>query len=150
MIGTHQLIQLVASAGCLVGATALAETHWAGADQQSATVLETIQVTATRRETSSLDVSPGVAVISAKDFAHTPLTVVDHLQGEPGIYLQQTTPRQGVPVIRGLKGSELLHLVDGFRVNVAIFRNAPNQYIALIDPWNLERIEAVRGPMSAL
>lgn len=148
MMNAHKL---VASVCCLIGGTALAETRRAGAEQQSEAALETMQVTATRRELSSLDVSSGVTVITAAELAaHTPLTVVEHLQGEPGVYVQQTTPGQGIPIIRGLKGSEVLHLVDGFRVNNAIFRNAPNQYIALIDPWNLERIEAVRGPMSAL
>lgn len=114
-------------------------------------LLETIQVSATRREASTLEVSRAVTVIDADELARrAPLTVVDHLRGEPGTYVQQTTPGQGIPIIRGLKGSEVLHLVDGFRLNHAIFRNAPNQYVALVDPWNLERIEAVRGPMSTL
>jgi hemoglobin/transferrin/lactoferrin receptor protein len=52
--------------------------------------------------------------------------------------------------VRGLKGSEVLHLVDGMRLNTAFFRNSPNQYMALIDPFNIERIEIVRGPMSVL
>ena len=114
-------------------------------------LLDVLQVTATRREMSSLEVSPGVTVVTATDLAgHVPVTAVDHLHGEPGTYVQQTTPGQGVPIIRGLKGSEVLHLVDGFRLNNAIFRNAPNQYVALVDAWNLERIEAVRGPVSTL
>ncbi len=112
--------------------------------------LEEIQVTATRQRIATHDVSQGVTVIGPQDLRrHTPLTVVDHLRGEPGTYVQQTTPGQGIPIIRGLKGSEVLHLVDGFRLNNAIFRNAPNQYIALVNPWNVERIEAVRGPVSA-
>ena len=30
---------------------------------------------------------------------------------QPGVFLQQTTPGQGAAIIRGLKGSEVLHLV---------------------------------------
>ncbi len=41
-------------------------------------------------------------------------------------------------------------LVDGFRLNNAIFRNAPNQYFALVDAQNVERVEVVRGPSSTL
>ncbi len=52
--------------------------------------------------------------------------------------------------MRGLKGSEVLHLVDGMRLNNALFRNAPNQYLALIDPFTTARIEVVRGPLSTL
>jgi outer membrane receptor protein involved in Fe transport len=113
-------------------------------------LLEEIQVTATRERAASHDVSQGVTLVRRDELAwHTPLTVVDHLRGEPGTYVQQTTPGQGIPVVRGLKGSEVLHLVDGFRLNNAIFRNAPNQYVALVDAWNLERIEVVRGPGAA-
>lgn len=113
--------------------------------------LEEIQVTATRQSVSSFDVAPAVTVITAEQLQrNAPLTIVDHLRGEPGTFVQQTTPGQGIVILRGLKGSEVLHLVDGFRLNTAIFRNAPNQYIALVDPWNLERIEVVRGAMGAL
>jgi hemoglobin/transferrin/lactoferrin receptor protein len=112
--------------------------------------LDVVQVTATRAAASTQNVSQAVTIVTRDDLAwHTPLTVVDHLRGEPGTYVQQTTPGQGIPIIRGLKGSEVLHLVDGFRLNHALFRNAPNQYVALVDPWNLERIEAVRGPGAA-
>jgi len=64
--------------------------------------------------------------------------------------MQQTTPGQGVVILRGLKGSEVLNVVDGFRLNNAIFRNAPNQCVTLVDSQSLSRIEIVRGPMSAL
>jgi hemoglobin/transferrin/lactoferrin receptor protein len=112
--------------------------------------LEEIQVTATRAAAATQDISQGITLVTREELAwHAPLTVVDHLRGEPGTYVQQTTPGQGIPIIRGLKGSEVLHLVDGFRLNNAIFRNAPNQYVALVDAWNLERIEAVRGPGAA-
>jgi outer membrane receptor protein involved in Fe transport len=114
-------------------------------------LLDAIQVTATRREARTYDVSAPVSVVAAEELdRHAPLTVVDHLRGEPGAYVQQTTPGQGIVIVRGLKGSEVLHLVDGFRLNNAIFRNAPNQYVALVNPWGLERIELVRGPLGAL
>jgi hemoglobin/transferrin/lactoferrin receptor protein len=113
--------------------------------------LESVQVTATRRAERGFDVSPSVTTLAdAQLRGNAPRTVADHFRGEPGTFVQQTTPGQGIAIVRGLKGSEVLHMVDGFRINNAIFRNAPNQYIALVDPWNLERIEVVRGPMAAL
>ena len=69
---------------------------------------------------------------------------------QPGVFLQQTTPGQGAAIIRGLKGSEVLHLVDGFRLNNAIFRNAPTQYLALVAPGGVDRIEVVRGAPASL
>jgi TonB-dependent heme/hemoglobin receptor len=120
-------------------------------DDREARRLDQVQVTATRREETVLEIPVGVTVVDREQIERmAPQTVADLLHGEPGTYVQQTTPGQGVVIVRGLKGSEVLHLVDGFRLNNAFFRNAPNQYIALVDPLNLERIEVVRGPMSTL
>ena len=69
---------------------------------------------------------------------------------EVGVYLQQTTPGQGAAIIRGLKGSSILHLVDGIRVNNAIFRSAPTQYFALVPTSAVERIEVLRGTPASL
>ncbi|QDH70732.1 TonB-dependent receptor plug domain-containing protein [Marilutibacter alkalisoli] len=117
----------------------------------SVTCLDRIQVTATKRPESTLDVPAGTTVIGARELRESaPQTVMDALHGAVGTFVQQTTPGQGVVIVRGLKGSEVLHVVDGFRLNNAIFRNSPNQYIALVDSQLVERIEVVRGPMSTL
>lgn len=113
--------------------------------------LDRVQVTATRRPESTLDVPAATTVVAPAEMRElAPQTVMDALHGEPGTFVQQTTPGQGVVIVRGLKGSEVLHLVDGFRLNNAIFRNAPNQYIALVDAQNVDTIEVVRGPSSTL
>ena len=117
----------------------------------SAAPLEVIQVTATRRPESTFNVPVATSVVGFEAIrAAAPQTVMDLLRGRAGTYVQQTTAGQGVVIVRGLKGSEVLQLVDGFRLNNAIFRNAPNQYVALVDSQMLEQLEIVRGPMSAL
>jgi outer membrane receptor protein involved in Fe transport len=113
--------------------------------------LETIQVTASRRAEPAFEVPAAASIVLRDDIrAAAPQTVMEALRNQPGASLQQTTPGQGIVILRGLKGSEVLHVVDGFRLNDAIFRNAPNQYVALVDSQALERIETVRGPMSTL
>ena len=113
--------------------------------------LEVIQVTATRRPESAFEVPVATTVVGLEAIRNaTPQTVMDLLRSRPGTFVQQTTPGQGVVIVRGLKGSEVLQLVDGFRLNNAIFRNAPNQYVALVDSQMLRQVEVVRGPMSAL
>lgn len=113
--------------------------------------LDTIQVTATKRPESTLEVPAATTIVGGERLRETaPQTPMDALHGEVGTFVQQTTPGQGVVIVRGLKGSEVLHLVDGFRLNNSIFRNAPNQYIALVDGQSLDRIEVVRGPSSTL
>ncbi len=141
-------------ASIALGLILLQSTHAQTPDPQprvDATELDTVQVTATRRAESTLDVPAGVTVVGEEQIreAFAP-TAMDLLHGEVGTFVQQTTPGQSVVIVRGLKGSEVLHLVDGFRLNNAIFRNSPNQYIALVDGQSLGRIEVVRGPNSTL
>ena len=95
------------------------------------------------------DVSAALTVVTAEDIARAKLAT-DSLAARPGVFLQQTTPGQGAAIIRGLKGSEVLHVVDGMRLNNAIFRNAPTQYLSLVAPGTLERIEIVRGAPASL
>ena len=111
--------------------------------------IDEIQVTATRRPASAEDISAALTLIPNKKIRGSKLPT-DALLMEPGIFLQQTTPGQGAAIIRGLKGSEVLHLVDGFRLNNAIFRNAPTQYLALVSPGSIDRIEVVRGAPASL
>lgn len=146
-------LPLTAAIALCLGLPAAFPSHAQDDDavEREARRLDQVQVTATRREEAVLEVPVGITVVDRDQIERmAPQTVSDLLHGEPGTYVQQTTPGQGVVIIRGLKGSEVLHLVDGFRLNNAFFRNSPNQYIALVDPLNLERIEVVRGPMSTL
>jgi outer membrane cobalamin receptor len=114
-------------------------------------VLETMQVTGTRGPASTFEVPTAVTVIGAEEIERESTQLVpDLLRGRAGVYVQQTTPGQAIPIVRGLKGSEVLYLVDGMRLSNAIFRNSPNQYMALLDPVNVGRIELVRGAASAL
>jgi outer membrane cobalamin receptor len=111
--------------------------------------IDVIQVTATRRETETENVSAALTLVG-EDKIEASKLVTDALLMEPGIFLQQTTPGQGAAIVRGLKGSEVLHLVDGFRLNNAIFRNAPTQYLALVSTGGVDRIEVVRGAPASL
>lgn len=128
-----------------------ADSRRRNARDSDAVALEQVQVTATRRPESSFDVSAAATVVGADEVAtRAPQTIADYLRGQVGTFVQSTTPGQAIPIVRGLKGSEVLHIVDGFRLNTAFFRNSPNQYFALVDAQNVDRIEVVRGPSSTL
>lgn len=92
--------------------------------------------------------SRATAVVTPSD-ARAAATVSDALVGVPGVAVQRTGPGQGVPILRGLIGSAVLVVVDGIRLNNAIFRPAPNQYTSLVDPWNVETLTVLKGPGSA-
>lgn len=76
--------------------------------------------------------------------------MADLVRGEIGASVQQTTPAQATIYVRGLSGREVVHLVDGIRVNTTIFRVGNNPHLALIDPLSLERVVLVRGSSAVL
>ena len=120
-------------------------------DTTPAAVLDPVQVTATRVAESVFDVPQPVTVLTAQDISEkSPQVMAELLRGQPGVFFQQTGAGQGMAIVRGLKGAEVLHLVDGFRLNNAFFRTAPSQYIALIDPYNISQLEVLRGPYATL
>lgn len=127
----------LAMAAALVAAPAYADS----------VLLDPVQVTATRGSAGSFEVAQPVTVLTDDDIAEkTPQVMAELLRGQPGVFFQQTGAGQGMAIVRGLKGSEVLHLVDGFRLNNAFFRTAPSQYIALLDPYNISQLEVLRGP----
>lgn len=116
-----------------------------------ADTLEHVQVTATRRSARDFDVAAAVSRTDQSSIrSEAPDVLAEMLRGLPGTYFQQTTPGQGIPIIRGLKGSQVLHLVDGMRLNNAFFRDAPNQYLGLVDAFAVDRVEVVRGAAGSL
>lgn len=113
--------------------------------------LEHVQVTATRTNKRDIDIAAAVTAIDEKAILElAPDVIAEMLRGQPGAFFQQTTPGQGIPIIRGLKGSQVLHLVDSMRLNNAFFRNAPNQYLGLVDSYAASRMEVVRGSQGTL
>lgn len=110
-----------------------------------------VTVTARRGEVDAIDSSPRlVAVRDRRDLDSNPLPTVGHaLEGAPGVLLQQSTFGQVSPFLRGLTGYQVLNLVDGIRFNNSTFRSGPNQYLAFIEPSQVQRLEVMLGPASS-
>ncbi len=126
------LVTLVLAEPASADEVIVLDEAWIGDDLVDAR--DTTRAVASR----TVEPAPGLAVLG------------DLLIGLPGVAVQRTGPGQGAPTIRGFVGSSVLVLVNGQRVNNAIFRPAPNQYTALVDPWAVERVDVVRGPGSTL
>ena len=124
----------------LAGATELA----AAAER-----LDEVVVTASRRDLPAERIHFATATVDLAG-VDRPLVVTDRFAELAGVALQQTTPGQGAAIVRGQRGSSVLHLVDGIRLNNAIFRSAPTQYFALVPVAAAERLEVVRGTPTAL
>lgn len=72
-------------------------------------------------------------------------TTPEWLEQVPGTLVQKTNHGGGSVFIRGLTGNQTLLLLDGFRLNNAIYRYGPNQYLNTIDPYLLGHAEILKG-----
>ncbi|MFP5307682.1 MAG: TonB-dependent receptor plug domain-containing protein, partial [Gammaproteobacteria bacterium] len=133
-----------------VAAVALMAAGGAARAQQPVPLAD-LQVTASRSEVGTDAAAQAVTVVTAAQIERAaPQTWTDLLRGQPGAFTQASGPGQGIVIVRGLKGSEVLHLVDGMRLDNSFFRNSPSQYIVLVDPYNAARVELQRGPGAVL
>lgn len=140
------------SAGyAILAALAAAAAPRARAEEDVA-VLEPVIVTATRGEEKLFGVPYSAYALDRDRFARelAATSLPDALREVPGVMVQKTGPGMGSPYIRGFTGFRTLLLVDGIRLNNAVFREGPNQYWNTVDPLSLERIEIVKGPSSVL
>ncbi len=66
------------------------------------------------------------------------------------VFVQRSQMGGGSPVIRGLEANKVLLVVDGVRLNNAIYRGEHLQNVITIDSEMLDRIEVVQGPGSLI
>ena len=113
-------------------------------------VSSSVTVTATRGMPEELQGAPnGVSQMAGELRPQRPALILPVLlREEPGVQIQQTSSHQGAVLIRGLTGQQVLHLIDGVRFNTSTFRPGPNQYLAMVDPAFIARLEVSRGPHS--
>ncbi len=106
--------------------------------------LDEIVISARRHPDTVLSTPSSIQVIK-KINELLPRTTPELFLGNTGIWIQKTNHGSGSPFIRGLTGQHALLLMDGIRINNAIFRSGPNQYLNTVDPWMLDRVEILSG-----
>ncbi len=77
-------------------------------------------------------------------------TAAEILEGTGNILVQKTQGGGGSPILRGFEANKILLVVDGVRLNNAIYRNGHIQNSITIDNFILERTEVVFGPTSII
>jgi hemoglobin/transferrin/lactoferrin receptor protein len=79
-----------------------------------------------------------------------PQTTADLLGQIGSVFIQKSQLGGGSPMIRGFATNRVLMVVDGVRMNNAIYRSGNLQNIISIDPLSLEGAEVVFGPGSLI
>lgn len=80
----------------------------------------------------------------------TGLTAAEILEGTGNIVVQKSQGGGGSPILRGFEANKILLVVDGVRLNNAIYRNGHLQNSITIDHSILERTEVIFGPTSIM
>lgn len=77
-------------------------------------------------------------------------TTADVLQQTGQVLVQKSQMGGGSPVLRGFEANKVLLVVDGVRLNNAIYRGGHLQNVITLDNSMLERAEVVFGPSSVI
>ncbi|NQW36937.1 MAG: TonB-dependent receptor [Flavobacteriales bacterium] len=80
----------------------------------------------------------------------SPQTAADVLADIPGVKVQKTQFGGGSPVIRGMEANRVLLVIDGVRMNNAIYRKGHLQNSISVSPTQLDRTEVIFGPSSVI
>lgn len=79
-----------------------------------------------------------------------PQTAADMLTNSGSVFVQKSQMGGGSPVLRGFEASKVLIVVDGVRMNNAIYRSGHLHDVITIDPSMLDHTEVVFGPSSVI
>ena len=113
--------------------------------------LEEVVVSANKWEQNRRDLPHEIATISPREIAfRNPQTAADMLAGMNGVFVQKSQMGGGSPVLRGFEANKVLIVVDGVRMNNAIYRSGHLQNVITLDPGVLENAEVVFGPGSVI
>jgi vitamin B12 transporter len=115
--------------------------------------IETIVVTGARTSNTLSEIPSSISVINLDDIeAQNAVTVTDLLQHLPGVHVVQPSGQGGVArvFVRGGDQNLTLVLIDGVRVNDPIDTRGSAFDFSTLNMSDIERIELVRGPHSAV
>ena len=113
--------------------------------------LDEFVVSANKTEEKRSDVPNKIEVIQAKDVQfNNPATSAIMLEQTGAVFVQQSQLGGGSPILRGFEANRVLLVIDGVRMNNAIYRAGHLQNSITIDPQILSSTEVLYGPGSVL
>ncbi|CAM1370520.1 TonB-dependent receptor [Tenacibaculum soleae] len=113
--------------------------------------LDEVVVSVFKNKEKTNRIAEQIAVISLKEIQKvSPQTSADLLAAIPGIKVQKSQFGGGSPVLRGMESNRVLLVVDGVRMNNAIYRKGHLQSSITVNPNLLDRTEVVFGPSSVI
>lgn len=124
----------------------LVQTFSYGQEKVQDTVkIDEVQITALRSSATFKNLPVNVSLIQQRAILENqPASATEILRYVPGITIQNDGGITSTPIIRGLSRERAPILIDGNS-----FVGGRIRSYALIDPWQIERVEVIKGPASA-
>ena len=119
--------------------------------EEAGITLDEMVISASRWQESSKGIPSKIRTISKSDIQLLqPQTAADLLGISGEVSIQKSQQGGGSPMIRGFAANRLLYVIDGVRMNTAIFRAGNIQNVISLDPFTIEKAEVIFGPGSVM
>ncbi len=113
--------------------------------------LDEFVISANRTQEKKSDLPYKIETISAKEIQfENPQTSAQMLEQTGEVFVQQSQMGGGSPVLRGLEANRVLLILDGVKLNNAIYRGGHLQSVMTVDPGLLSSTEILFGPGSVI
>lgn len=118
---------------------------------ESFIALSEIVVSANRWEQDKTEVAQKINSVTPREISfQNPQTAADMLSASANVFVQKSQLGGGSPMIRGFATNRILIVVDGVRMNNAIYRSGNLQNVISLDANALESAEVLFGPGSVM
>ena len=129
----------------------LAARNWQMVLEENIIQLEETVVLVNRWEQQPEEIPQQIMSVRPEDIQFfNPGTAADALELTGEVFVQRSQLGGGSPMIRGFSANSVLIVVDGIRMNNAIYRSGNLQNVINIDPALIGEAEVVFGPSSVI
>ncbi|MEO9853484.1 MAG: TonB-dependent receptor [Reichenbachiella sp.] len=113
--------------------------------------IDEVVISANKWEQDRAEVPNEILNISARQIEqNNPQTAADMLGQTGQVFVQKSQMGGGSPMIRGFSANSVLIMMDGIRINNAIYRGGNLQNVIMLDPNLLSGSEVIFGPGSSV
>lgn len=106
-----------------------------------------IVISANKFEENIEEIPRQIEVIQRKDIEQSNVqNSADVLSSNTNVFVQKSQMGGGSPVLRGFEANKVLLVIDGVRMNNAIYRSGHLQNVITIEPFMLDKVEVIFGP----
>lgn len=119
--------------------------------KERAVSIPMMEITAKKIKEKALEETSNIDRIDLKTVQmNNPQTAAEMLELSGGVFIQKSQGGGGSPVIRGFEANRVLLVVDGVRLNNAIYRSGHLQNAITVDNAILEKTDVIYGANSVI